>query len=467
MAPVEQPLAGPAPDSWRALLTGRDALRLGVLCLGVWLHAADSLMAATLVPSAIDEIGGAVWLNWTIALYQLASIVAGAATGLQVARYGLRRVMLVGALVHGIGCLLSALAPDMAVMLFGRLLQGAGGGALVAMSFVGINAMFPPALAPRAIGVASAVWGASAFLGPLIGGAFAELGYWRGGFWAFAAQAGLLVLTVRALPAIEAPAAGRPPLARLALFAAGLLAVATAGIAVSPVGSPLLCLAGGGLLWAFFRSDARAGADRLLPAAALDLRPPVGAGPILAIGGAFATVPLTVYGPILMRTLHGTGPLAAGYLIALDSIAWSFAAVLFAGALPSSERAIIRAGALLLAGSTAGFAVAVPWGTVAWVVPSLVMAGTGFGMMFGFVTRRVATSADPGDGERAASAVATLHMMGYALGAAASGVIANAAGFAEGIAVETARSAGFWLFAAFLPAGFVAIVAAWRLTRHG
>lgn len=46
-----------------------------VLCLGVWLHAADSLLAATVMPSAVAEIGGLAFIYWAVALYQLGSIL--------------------------------------------------------------------------------------------------------------------------------------------------------------------------------------------------------------------------------------------------------------------------------------------------------------------------------------------------------------------------------------------------------
>jgi MFS family permease len=94
------------------------------LCLGVWLHAADSLLAATVMPSAVAEIGGLAFIYWAIALYQLGSIVAGAGTGMLAIRLGLRAAMSVAALVYGGGCVASALAPDIATMLLGRLVQG-------------------------------------------------------------------------------------------------------------------------------------------------------------------------------------------------------------------------------------------------------------------------------------------------------------------------------------------------------
>ena len=98
-----------------------------VLCLGVWLHAADSLLAATVMPSAIAEIGGLAFIYWTVALYQLGSILAGAITGILAVRLGLRGAMTLAALIYAAGCAISALAPDIAAMLLGRLLQGWGG----------------------------------------------------------------------------------------------------------------------------------------------------------------------------------------------------------------------------------------------------------------------------------------------------------------------------------------------------
>ncbi len=160
-----------------------------VLCLGVWLHAADSLLAATVMPSAVAEIGGLAFIYWTVALYQLGSILAGAITGIVAARLGLRLAMTVAALIYAAGCVISALAPDMAAMLLGRLLQGWGGGLMVALSHVGVTQLFPRARWPGLLAVISAVWGVSALLGPLIGGGFATAGLWRGAFWAFGAQA--------------------------------------------------------------------------------------------------------------------------------------------------------------------------------------------------------------------------------------------------------------------------------------
>jgi hypothetical protein len=42
--------------------------------------------------------------------------------------------------------------------------------------------------------------------------------------------------------------------------------------------------------------------------------------------------------------------------------------------------------------------------------------------------------------------------------------VANLSGLADGISLAAARSAGFWVFAAFVPVLTVGMVAAWRFT---
>jgi MFS family permease len=53
--------------------------RFIVLCVGIWLHAADTLVTATIAPSIVDDLGGVAYINWTITLYEVGAIVAGAA----------------------------------------------------------------------------------------------------------------------------------------------------------------------------------------------------------------------------------------------------------------------------------------------------------------------------------------------------------------------------------------------------
>ena len=84
----------------------------------------------------------------------------------------------------------------MPVLLVGRLMEGIGGGGLMALAFVAVGKLFPPRLTARALAVVSTLWGVSALLGPLTGGLFVAYADWRWGLWAFAAQAAALAVWI-------------------------------------------------------------------------------------------------------------------------------------------------------------------------------------------------------------------------------------------------------------------------------
>jgi len=375
------PASDPSPNNgtlalWRELLRGGNLPRFVVLCLGVWLHAADTLMVATLMPSAVVEIGGAPWLGWTIALYEVGSVVAGAATGLLVVRVGLRFGMCSAAGLFALGCLASMVAPDMAVMLLGRLAQGLGGGALVAIVFVATDRLFPDRLLPVVMALISAIWGVSAFCGPLIGGLFANAGLWRHGFLAFAVQAGILLLLGFFLLKGDRPSAtdadpvtsSTVPWMRLLLLTLAIVSVAAGGTLASVFLSTVLIVAGVAMLILFFRMDST-GAVRLFPRDAMALTRPVGGGIFFVLCFATATISFTLYGPLLAQMRFGVSPLVGGYLVAFESVAWTIAALVVSGAAPRHEMRIICCGAAMLTVGVLGMAVAMPHGPICSLLP--------------------------------------------------------------------------------------------------
>jgi MFS family permease len=461
--------AGHRPG-WSELFQAHLFARLALVCFGVWLHAADGLLVATMIPAIVADIGGAEFIAWTIALYEVGSIVAGATAALLAFRHGLRNAMGGAVLIYAAGCVISALAPTMPLMLIGRLLQGLGGGGMVALAFIAQSRLFPRRMMPRVMAALSAVWGVSAFLGPLVGGLFVELSLWRGGFWFFAAQALLLAIWIAS--GLRDPAATetsishpRIPYWRLSSLSLGVVAIAAAGIDVSPVRSPLLVSAGAGLLVLFLRLDGQRQIDRLLPTRPFDPRHGTGAALTMILCFASATVAISVYGPVLMTVLLNVSALTAGYVIALSSIGWSVMAVVVSGAAERHDRALIFSGMCILALSVVGFMITVPRGPLALIALFAFLEGAGFGMAWTFVLRRgIALAADE-ERDRFASALPTVQRLGYAIGAAIAGIVANAAGFGETMGVAPARSAGFWIFAASLPIAGIGLAAAWSFVR--
>lgn len=456
--------------NWGELLARRHALSLAIVCLGVWLHAADSLLVATMMPAIVAEVGGAHLISWTVALYEIGTIVAGAAGGLLSIRYGLRMPMALAAGIFTFGCVTSALAPEMWVILAGRLIQGFGGGGLMALSFISIGLLFPRRLIVRVMGAISTLWGVSAFFGPLAGGLFVEFGTWRGGFWFFGLQAGLLTLWILAkIGNRTAPSTENKhnsfPVFRLACLSAGVISIAFAGVEISMARTPGFALAGVAFLALFLRLDGRKEEDRLLPKCPIGFREPVSAALTMILCFATATIAISVYGPLLITMLHGASALQAGYVIACSSIGWTIAAVLVSGLPERHDQRMILLGMLVLTASIIGFAFTVPRGPVWLIAICAAMEGSGFGMAWTFILRRITSLANKNEQERVSGAIPTVHRLGYALGAAYAGIVANAAGLGQHADGKSMSFVATVIFLACLPLAGIGLVATYQFVR--
>lgn len=453
---------------WRVLFQKGVGGRLAILCLGVWLHAANSMLAATTLPSAVREFGGDEYIGWAFALYLLGSILAGSGTGLLVRHNSLRKALSLTAGFYLVGTVICAVAPDMLVVLVGRFVQGIGGGFLVALTYVAIGKWFDRGLTPVLMALVSAVWSMSAFCGPVIGGTFATFGHWRMAFWAFVVQTLVfIVLTLIIMPQEEiGKTVGklRLPGKRLFLISISILSVAFASININIILSPLLVVFAVDAMWLAFRVDASCVNDRMFPSDPMSIRKPVGAGLVFVLMASIATMSFLVYGPVLLETIHGVTPLSAGYIVAVESIGWGIAAVIVAGKAVKYETQLIRCGAITITVGLIGFAIFMQSGPL-WVIVLCVLAqGVGLGIMWGSIVKRITETAQPNENDVRSSSIPTVQQMGFAFGAAAAGIVANASGFADGVTDAAAGQAATWIFSAFVPFAIVACVAVWRMS---
>jgi MFS family permease len=456
------------PVGWRELWATGLLGRFMLLCLGVWLHAADMLVTATTTPSIVDEIGGVAYVSWMISLYQVGAIIAGAASAMLSERTSIKRTLMAASVLFGIGCAIAALAPHMPLLLAGRFIQGTGGGLLLSLCYLAIQRWFAPHLWSRLFGINAFIWGAGSLLGPLIGGVFANLHAWRLAFWLFALQAVVLcLLAARYLPA-EAPHAVRArqwPFAPLMILLVATLIIAQSGTTGQSIWAVLGCACGAGLLYAAARLDRRA-TVRLLPKQLLDVRAPVGAGLLMVLALSVGTTGFWAYGPLILKILFATNPLFSGYALAAEALAWSLATMAVSSASISADRSLIRGGAVAVVIGAAGFAVVVPAGSLTGIVVCSLLQGVGFGLFWPAIVHRLVRLAGAEEQALAAASPSTIQRIGYAVGTAIAGIVANLSGLAAGVSLGAAKLAAFWVFAAFFPILALALFAAWKFTEQ-
>ncbi len=134
---------------------------------------------------------------------------------------------------------LCGLAPDIAVLIGARVLQGVGGALLTPGSLAIIQASFAPDDRPRAVGAWSGFGGVAAAIGPVLGGWLVQTGGWR---WVF-----LLNLPVAA--AVVAVATRHVPDTRDDTARGGF----------DVAGAALAALALGGITYALIEAPERSG----------------------------------------------------------------------------------------------------------------------------------------------------------------------------------------------------------------
>jgi EmrB/QacA subfamily drug resistance transporter len=132
-------------------------------------------------------------LQWTVNAYMLTLaglILLGGALG---DRFGRRRIFVLGVVWFASASLLCGIAPDAAVLIAARALQGVGGALLTPGSLALIQASFHPDDRARAVGLWSGFGGIGAAVGPFLGGWLVDGPGWR---WVFLLNVPLALLCV-------------------------------------------------------------------------------------------------------------------------------------------------------------------------------------------------------------------------------------------------------------------------------
>ncbi len=169
--------------------------------LVIFLFAIDATIVGTAMPTIVSRLGGLELYSWVFSIYMLTSALTTPVFGKLSDLFSRRRLMLTGIGIFVLGSTLCGAARTMEQLVLFRAVQGLGGGAIYALSFIVVGILFPPEKRAAMQGIISSVWGLASILGPLAGGLIVEHWSWR---WAFfvnlpitALASGLIVIGLK------------------------------------------------------------------------------------------------------------------------------------------------------------------------------------------------------------------------------------------------------------------------------
>lgn len=432
------------------------------MCAGYFLVLLDVTIVNVALPRVGDALGtGIGGLQWMVDGYALALASLMLTSGAAGDRYGHKRVVLTGLAVFGAGSLACGLAPDVAVLIAARVVQGVGAALLLPGTLAIIGRAFPDDRArARAIGLWAGVGSLALPAGPLLGGALTDTFGWRAIFLVNVP----IVLVALPLSAAVVRESGQRGARRLdvpGMLLGGALLLATTYAFIeggrSGAGAPGVLIAVGvavAALAALATAELRRGDDAMLPPALLRRPAFDAANTIAGIMNLGTLGTLFVLMLFLQSVQHRTALLAGVAVLPLFAPLAVLAPVggrltsRIGSRLPAVLGLLVAAAGLALlarAGADAGYTV---------LLPAFLLWGVGCGLLTPAVVA-AAVATVPRERAGLASAVNnTARQTGGAIGIAVAGAIAGQpdgpARFLRGFHAVALGSAGLYVAAAGL-----------------
>lgn len=125
--------------------------------LVIFLFAIDGTIVSAAMPTIVGKLGGLELYSWVFSTYMLTSALATPLCGKLSDLYGRRRLMLMGIGLFTLGSALCGMAQSMEQLIVFRAIQGVGGGAIYALSFIIVGFLFPPEQRAKMQGLISSI----------------------------------------------------------------------------------------------------------------------------------------------------------------------------------------------------------------------------------------------------------------------------------------------------------------------
>jgi EmrB/QacA subfamily drug resistance transporter len=380
--------AGPAIA--KTTMTHRETLLvvLGVL-LPVFMGSLDNTILASALPTIGREYGDLHNLPWLVTAYLIANTSITALYGKISDIHGRRVTLMIAISMYMLGSVVCALAPNMVVLILGRVLHGFGGGGLTSTGMVVLGDIAAPKDRGKYYGYFSITYTTAGACGPALGGTISEYLHWSVIFW-MNIPLGLLAMALtltllRRLPRHERPHKLDFLGAALIMAASSsfMLALSMGGVSYPWTSLPILALFVAALLLGVaFIMRLRTAPEPLIPLSILSDREcrlsvaanAFGWGPIVG---------LHIFLPIYLQNIVGLQPAIAGLSVLMLAVTLNISAGITGTILPRRERykRIPIVGMTFAIGSV----LALAWRAESMTLPEfevlLFLIGAGFGTM--------------------------------------------------------------------------------------
>jgi EmrB/QacA subfamily drug resistance transporter len=153
------------------------------MALGLLMSSLDNTIVSASITKVIEDINGFDKVAWVFTAYMLAATSTMLVFGKMSDLFGRKRFYLIGISLFLIGSALCGVAATMNQLIWFRVIQGIGSGAIFPISFTIIYTIFAdPKQAAKLSGVMGAIFGLSSVAGPQLGTWISENIGWR---WCF------------------------------------------------------------------------------------------------------------------------------------------------------------------------------------------------------------------------------------------------------------------------------------------
>lgn len=315
------------PSSGARTLTHRETMLvvLGVL-LPVFMGSLDNTILASALPTIGRDLGNVHDLPWLITAYLIANTAITALYGKISDIHGRRATLLIALSLYMAGSIVCALAPNIYVLIAGRVLHGLGGGGLTSTGMVILGDIAAPRDRGKYYGYFSATYTTAGACGPALGGFIAEYLHWSVIFWMnipLGLVAVFLTLTLlKKLPRHERPH-------KLDFLGAGLIMTASVAFMLAlsmggvryPWTSPAILtlfgiafVVGAGFVWRLLTAP-----EPLIPLAILSNKE----ARLAIIANTFGWGPIVglhIFLPMYLQNIMGLPPAVAGLSVLLLAV---------------------------------------------------------------------------------------------------------------------------------------------------